>query len=120
MTNVTFKIEPASGIASEPHKIIFSSKGHAGYGPKGADIVCAALSALCCTLTYSMELEKEENKLLSLKTKLEEGNVELEVVPRNKYEKGTIQAFGTILNGYRLLADNYPDYVRLDESEFHI
>lgn len=117
MTQVIFRIEEDQKI---PHhkKLSFSSIGHAGYGPKGADIVCAALSALCCTLTYSMELAKEENKILDLDTRFEEGNVELEVVPARKHEGGTIQAFETVINGYRLLADNYPDHVHLDESGF--
>ena len=33
----------------------FSSAGHSGYAPAGRDIVCAGVSALCCTCVNALE-----------------------------------------------------------------
>lgn len=114
MTNVLFHLQERNGS-----KIFcFSSAGHAGYGPKGADIVCASLSILCATLAYSAGLAQEAGKLLDLQVAMEEGKAEVIAVPSSKWENDIAREFQTILNGYRLLADNYPDYVHLDESGF--
>ena len=119
MTQVIFRIEEDKKI---PHhkKFSLSSIGHAGYGPKGVDIVCASLSILCATLAYSAGLAQEAGQLLDLQVKMEGGKAEIMAAPAPEYEKDIIREFNTVLNGYRLLADNYPDYVRLSESEFHI
>lgn len=48
MTNITFFIRD--------HKIFgFQSKGHAGYGMKGTDIVCASVSILIVNTINSIE-----------------------------------------------------------------
>lgn len=117
MTNVSFCIQED---AHRSKKILFTSTGHAGYGPKGADIVCSSLSILCATLAYSAELAQEAGELLDLQTSIEDGKAKIIAAPAPEYEKDIIREFGTVLNGYRLLADNYPDYVRLDESGFQI
>ncbi len=117
MTQVIFRIEEDKKI---PHhkKFSFSSIGHAGYGPKGVDIVCASLSILCATLAYSAGLAQEAGKLLDLQVTMEGGKAEVIAEPAPKCENEIAREFQTILNGYRLLADNYPDYVHLDESGF--
>ena len=114
MTNVSFRIQEENGN----RKFFYSSTGHAGYGPKGADIVCASLSILCATLAYSAGLAQEAGQLLDLQVKMEGGKAEIMAAPAPRYEQDIAREFQTILNGYRLLADNYPDYVQLDESGF--
>ncbi len=114
MTNVLFHLQERNGSK----RFCFSSAGHAGYGPKGADIVCASLSILCATLAYSAGLAQEAGKLLDLQVTMEGGKAEVIAEPAPKCENEIAREFQTILNGYRLLADNYPDYVHLDESGF--
>lgn len=41
--------------------------GHAGYAEAGKDIVCASVSALCCTLVQSIERIAEEKPKIQLK-----------------------------------------------------
>ena len=49
MTNITFYIKSDNSI------IGFKSKGHAGFGVRGTDVVCAAVSILLINTVNSIE-----------------------------------------------------------------
>ena len=76
-------------------------EGHAGYAPKGQDIVCAAVSALVYALIGT--LEETENVA--------------EVILRPGYAaveaKEKTAAFDLVRCGLTQLADRYPDFVRV-------
>lgn len=78
-------------------------EGHAGYAPKGQDIVCAAVSALMYALIGALE---------------ETGNVK-EAVLRPGYAaveaKTATTAFAPIRCGLMQLAERYGDHVSVRE-----
>ncbi|MGM9647120.1 MAG: ribosomal-processing cysteine protease Prp [Eubacteriales bacterium] len=53
-------IEIVGGITADRCEI--TAAGHAGYAPIGQDIVCAAVSALLCTLSLCDEVEVEQGE----------------------------------------------------------
>lgn len=82
--------------------------GHAGYAPRGQDIVCAAVSSLYETLCAA------NNKLLNNELNIAEWP--LSVVIRWPKEasiqaKALISAFFIGING---IAESYPEYVHID------
>lgn len=81
------------------------AKGHAGYAPKGQDIVCSAASILLYTLAASLGDDLYY-------VKIEEGDARLTW----RVNKKNNQAQDVILQGFRLLAGTYPDNVQfIDE-----
>ena len=74
--------------------------GHAGYAPKGQDIVCSAASILLYTLAASLGDDLHD-------VKIEEGDSRLTW----RVNKKNNQTQATILQGFRLLAGTYPDHV---------
>lgn len=76
-------------------------KGHADYAPKGHDIVCAACSILVYTLVSSLQkrgadFSCRDNGEITIKAKREENSNIL---------------FDTVVNGFVLLAETYPENV---------
>ena len=69
------------------------ARGHAGAGPKGQDLVCAAVTALLLTL--------RENGCGIL----EPGRAEI------RGEKGAKPVFDGISRGFSLLAEHYPGHI---------
>ena len=55
----------------------FSTKGHAGYGEYGEDIVCAGISALVLNAINSIEAFTDTT--FSLKTEEESGSIEFRI-----------------------------------------
>lgn len=72
--------------------------GHAGYAPKGQDIVCASVSILAYSVAETLRQMGENCDM---------GNGFCHIqVPQGREDILTV-----VLNGFRLLAENYPDYV---------
>lgn len=89
----------------------FSAKGHCNAAENGVDLVCSAVSMLSCTLI---------NRLEELSVFLKEKHI--------SYEKGLVEIFvrwnkrdcalfdnsiDTLLCGYRLISNAFPENVRL-------
>lgn len=72
-------------------------RGHAGWGRRGEDIVCAAVSILVETLARSLPEEAAQ---------LGEGFAEFRFAPGNP-------AAAFALRGLSLLAESYPDNVKV-------
>lgn len=88
--------------------------GHAGFGPKGADIVCAAASILTYTaakLARDMERRGQlrEKPLIRLKP----GEAEVRFTPREDSRPRAEVGLETTLLGFRLLEEQYPRYIRV-------
>jgi uncharacterized protein YsxB (DUF464 family) len=91
----------------------FSIKGHAGYDEYGKDIVCAAVSAISQTAVLGIE----NIKGIKIRKKIEEGNLEVEIVEVLKeVDKIKLQAIlETMLLGLKDIAEEYSDYVKVEE-----
>lgn len=88
-------------------------KGHAGQAPAGHDIVCSAISAF----TYTAAQIAVEYERLGWLTEpplvmLESGNAAIRISPDKKHYKRISDGYHTIITGYRLVAETYPDYVK--------
>ena len=86
------------------HKRKLTVTGHAGYGPYGEDIFCAAASTLIMTLEKALE-----NRGILYNETIRDGYAEIRC--RDKKSKGT---FYTCLCGYLQLAELYPDYYSVE------
>ena len=91
-------------ITQSANKITIA--GHAGYAPHGQDIVCAAVSALLQTFLASVE-EMTTDKI---KSEMAAGNAVVEY--KSLSEKGQL-LMNSFLLGVRMIADEYPDNVKL-------
>ena len=74
--------------------------GHAGYAEKGKDIVCAAVSALACSLVG----------YVSGKVEREDGHMSFSAGKMSTRARG---AFDCAYGGFALLAEAYPAHVTL-------
>ena len=106
-------------VTESEEGVEISALGHAGYGPRGQDIVCAGVSALLYGLKVYLEEEMPfaaaEPRQGGLQASYEvwEGDGELRiriVAPSLAYR----EALAVVLSGLRLLSRFYPDYVTLD------
>ncbi len=83
------------------------AKGHAGYAAHGQDIVCAAATALMCTLPAA---------LMNRGIKVEyspEPEYKLEAQPRSDQRYPCLVIMETVLDGLRLLERDYPGHIKL-------
>lgn len=87
-------------VRYEPSIPALELDGHAGAGPRGRDVVCAALSILLFTLADAED---------AAQLRLREGYARVAGGEKSAYE--------LIVRGVRLLAENYPQYVSLEERE---
>ena len=86
-------------------------KGHAGYAEKGKDIVCASVSTLAITLVQNGILLGDNGILEDCDFNVNDGDVRILMRPKKGYENLINAVITTILNGFVILADSYPDYV---------
>ena len=88
--------------------------GHAGAGPKGRDIVCAALSALAFTL--ARVAQKNTAYGTRFDANWEEATLFLHCEPEDKAaQERCHHLFAAFGEGFRLIAEAYPEYVSLEE-----
>lgn len=88
-------------------EMILRAEGHAGFAPKGKDIVCAAVSVLMQTLAYSVDADNTGNTFELSDGK--NGNrltvqAPMSVLNRNKFD--------LVVEGLIRLAENYPENVQ--------
>ena len=93
------------------HKLSLRLEGHAGYAEEGKDIVCASASILAYTLATIVDSFDDVESVIDLN--LGDTTIECEcedestfVTLKNAYLQAKI--------GYALLAEYYPQYVRLE------
>ncbi len=80
--------------------------GHAGYAPPGKDIVCAGVSVLTQTLISSIEALTDD----IIGYEAGEGKAIIEFRNPSEQTKLLIDSF---FIGVNLIADEYPDHVRI-------
>ena len=87
-------------------------KGHAGSAPAGQDLICAGITALVYGLAQTVwenreQLEEEPQVHLS------PGDAQIQAKAKPPDTKTLKGAFQTAINGAKLLAVHYPEYVQL-------
>ena len=99
-------------IYEDVQSLCLSMAGHAGAGQKGTDIVCAAASVLAYTAAAEM-LRLHGQALLHTPPviRLNAGSAWVET---EKCQE-TQAVFSVIATGFRLLAAQYPNNVKLEE-----
>lgn len=95
--------------------LALSVDGHAGYAPKGQDIICSSVSIL--TLTLATYVKKSEEMLEDVTLELEDGSSYIQITPKKDYHEGCKAVFDAICEGYKLLAKNEPKYVEYISRE---
>ena len=91
--------------------------GHAFFAEKGQDIVCAAESILAFTLAETMGKMYEMGLLAENEYRDIDGDMRLQVSPRPGIgEMMARVSYDTVMNGYRLLAGNYPEHLTLSNG----
>ena len=83
-------------------------EGHAGSGPEGHDLVCAAVSALALTLAGNVAYMETQEAVRNVITDLKEGNAQIQCTPYRRYKDSVEQIFRAICVGFELLATKYP------------
>lgn len=105
MTNVSIK-EYGS-------KVRIDITGHAGYNP-GSDIVCAAVSCLSYTLMQRLRDMDNYNYFHKMEVQFDSGEVHIAVDAKDIYRLEVEATLVTILTGFELLENKYPDNIRLE------
>ena len=98
-------------------RLILDVDGHANSAPRGQDIVCAAESMLTQALLQTlMDMKSEQKTELSWTGNPEIGFMVLKAVPAEEHRREVAAAFRVTVTGLRMLAEEYPDYIRLTEG----
>ena len=104
-------------------KIYFTTKnplelevtGHAQAAEKGKDLICCAISMLTQTLSIYMKKLNELGLANLLKNDVEEGHAHI-VALDNNWSKEARTAFAVIGVGLRELAEEYKQYIEIEEE----
>ena len=97
-------------FTTEGKKLSLRLEGHAGYEEHGKDIVCASASILAYTLASIVDSLTDESTI-----DLSSGDTTIECECKDDETYIAVaNAFHYTQVGYTLLAQNYPQYVRLE------
>lgn len=83
-----------------------TASGHAGYAPKGYDIVCAAFSMLSLTLDTAVKKFTNDNIQINLKS----GSM---IVRWQQVSPNGQLLINAYIEGVKALAENYPEYIKV-------
>ena len=90
---------------------IISVEGHANYGKKGQDTVCAAVSILVFTL-YRKLLDLQRKVFIhNFYHSIEKGNCQLDFEVDEEYGSEVSSAVETVFGGFFILEENFPECV---------
>ena len=89
-------------------------KGHAGSGPEGHDLVCAAASALALTLAGNVSCMQAQGAVRDTIINLNTGDTEIQCKAHNRYKDSVQQVYRTVCVGFELLATQYPNNITYD------
>lgn len=101
-------------IQYEPVALHVRLKGHAGAAVKGQDLICCAASTVTCILAANVRDMQRRNWLKQAKIRLAPGDAEILCTPRNAQKEVVQNRVDALCLGYALLAEEYPDFVRLE------
>ena len=92
--------------------------GHAGSGPKGRDLLCAAVSALALTLERNVAQMDRLGWLTEQQVSLEPGNALIRCRPRKDCAGAVKLIFAGIWAGFTLLAEKWPEFLWAELRDF--
>lgn len=91
-----------------------TAEGHAGGGAYGEDVICAGISAIVQTLAqYLLRYEL----LMWPIIRLQPGASYIRGRPVPGYRRRTREAFRQAMDGLMIMAEQYPNHVRIIEEE---
>lgn len=97
-------------VESYANKLVI--KGHAGSAEYGKDLVCASASILLYTLVTNLrEVELEGDCKVAVKES--SGDCEVAVCACNEATEKVKDIIHYAMNGYRILAENYPENLQI-------
>ena len=103
-------------VTYSPKKRQIRMKGHANYAEHGEDIICASASTLFYTLCQSL-LSMKDSLAGEPKMEMTKGRACVSCIPTSGHE-GTVDViFWTVLNGFHMLAQQYPENVCLKQNK---
>ena len=97
----------------DPARFRLELRGHAGRGRRGEDLCCAAVSALAFALVNAARAREDYHA----DVELDPAGPALRLRCRPEDESACREMFRTALTGFRLLREQYPEHVRLEEGE---
>lgn len=86
-------------------------RGHAGSGKKGADLVCAGVSALVLTLAANVTELAAANQVRRPELILRRGDTKIRCVAQGRLKPAVWLVFDTVCTGFQLLGQLYPQNV---------
>ena len=99
-------------------RMVLDLDGHAGSGRRGQDIVCAAESMLTQALLQTlMDMEEERKVSIEWTGSPEMGFLHIEAAPAEEYTDEVSACFRVTVTGLRMLAEEYKDYIELEEEK---
>ena len=104
-----------TNIRYDERNMVLELKGHAGYGPKGTDIVCAAVSVLIQTLVKNL-IKFSDYGWYILEYDLEEGDAYIHCRV-NGYFSFVVEMFRFTMEGLKMLAEEYPKHITIEGGE---
>lgn len=97
----------------EDNRFSFSCTGHAGYGKKGQDIVCASATILAYTLAQNIQDREKDGIFVSKPIlTLKPGKATIQVLAKEENKETVRVIFSVIGKGFACLAANYPNCVK--------
>ena len=112
MTNIHWSWNEIS-----PPRFRLEVAGHTDYSGAEGNLVCAAVSILTQALMAWVQAQAKfgfVDKVNALRQ--QEGYALIDVTVRPAWDARTLGAFSVILDGFRLLAETYPENVRFGEK----
>ncbi len=97
-------------------KMVLEMDGHADYAPKGQDIVCAGVSALCYALVNTLANIDHECGMARMKS-IANGEGHMRIRARICWENLSVirACFQVTVTGLKMMAEQYPDYIKIEE-----
>ena len=91
-------------------------KGHALAAPKGKDLICAAASILAFTV---LEIAEENAEKFLPSVLMENDSADFRIVcnPSDGQLGRCRDVLDTVFTGFEILANEYPEYVRVTKEE---
>lgn len=92
-------------------------QGHAGSGPYGQDLVCAAVTALVYALAQRLQQWEQKGALEApAEIQLGSGKAQISAVAQSGYEAELAEDFRLIESGLKFLETHYPERISLVRS----
>lgn len=107
MIRVRYDWDPAVG------RLRLTVRGHAGTAPAGRDLVCASASILAYTALEVLQEARDAGEAASAFHREERGHMTME---SDFCDRGVKERVDAVCTGFRLLAEQYPRYVRFEKT----